>query len=120
MKLIPFDTWDDVLVHVKLGLPVWYHAPLDVRPVRVQATARPKGRTVRVTPPTRDDDPFTADAGHFDRFRRDGSPVCPRCLGIEPGTPGGTPELGHPGPFTDRLCQPCDDDNRAKLAAEGR
>lgn len=35
------------------------------------------------------------------------APVCPRCLGLEPGTPGGTPEEPHPGPFTEGLCAAC-------------
>jgi hypothetical protein len=34
-------------------------------------------------------------------------PVCPRCLGIVPGTPGGDPNDPHPGPFADELCLPC-------------
>ena len=33
--------------------------------------------------------------------------VCPRCLDIEPGTPGGNPEEPHPGPFTENLCAAC-------------
>lgn len=35
-------------------------------------------------------------------------PVCPRCLDIEPGVPGGTPDAPHLGPFTPNLCQLCD------------
>lgn len=42
--------------------------------------------------------------------------VCPRCLGIVPGVPGGTPEDPHPGPFTDSLCAKCE----AAGAAERR
>lgn len=38
-------------------------------------------------------------------------PVCPRCLDIEPGMPGGTPEAPHPGPFTPRLCGPCESES---------
>ena len=34
-------------------------------------------------------------------------PVCPRCLGIEPGKPGGDPELPDPGPYTEDLCEAC-------------
>lgn len=40
--------------------------------------------------------------------RRRSSAVCPRCLDIEPGVPGGTPEAPHPGPFTRELCGPCE------------
>lgn len=36
-----------------------------------------------------------------------GTPVCPRCLGIEPGKPGRAPTGGHPGPFTQDLCGHC-------------
>jgi hypothetical protein len=35
------------------------------------------------------------------------APVCPRCLDIEPGVPGGDPETPHPGPFTEKLCKVC-------------
>lgn len=34
-------------------------------------------------------------------------PVCPRCLGIEPGIPGGDPNDPHPGPFANELCIQC-------------
>lgn len=34
-------------------------------------------------------------------------PVCPRCLDIEPGTPGGSPNDPHSGPFTVDLCVRC-------------
>lgn len=66
-----FDTWRDVLVHVIAGSPIYYQAPLDARPVlvRVQLT---RGNKVRVFPPSTDCDPFTADAGHLDRFRHNG------------------------------------------------
>jgi len=43
------------------------------------------------------------------------APVCPRCLDIVPGTPGGEPETPHPGPFTDELCAAC-----VKVVAEDR
>lgn len=36
-----------------------------------------------------------------------GDPVCPRCLGVEPGKPGGDPEHPHPGPFTAEFCAAC-------------
>lgn len=35
-------------------------------------------------------------------------PVCPRCLDLTPGTPGGTPDTPHPGPFTGELCAACE------------
>ena len=63
----PFDSWADVLAHVDAKRPIFYWAPLDVRPVRVFAESR-RGK-VRVQ--VRDAYPFTADAGHLDRFRRE-------------------------------------------------
>jgi len=35
-------------------------------------------------------------------------PVCPRCLGVEPGKPSGDPAKPHPGPFTTDLCEACE------------
>lgn len=35
------------------------------------------------------------------------APVCPRCLGVEPGKAAGDPEEPHPGPFTETACGPC-------------
>jgi len=63
-----FESWEDLLMHVAAGLSIWYHAPLDVNPVRVRAEIRSRMK-VRVFPPSRDCDPFTADRGHLDRFR---------------------------------------------------
>lgn len=62
-----FELWTELVDYIREGGHVWYHAPLDVYPVKVEATAR-RGR-VRVVPPTRDADPFYADAGHLSRFR---------------------------------------------------
>lgn len=47
-------------------------------------------------------------------------PVCPRCLDIEPGSPGGNPERPHPGPFTKDLCAPCSRAVERDLRKEGR
>lgn len=33
--------------------------------------------------------------------------VCPRCLDVKPGTPAGSPEQPHPGPFTADVCHAC-------------
>lgn len=63
-----FPTWDDVLAHVASGADVHYHAPLNHRPVLIKAAV--KGKGVRVTPYASDCDPFTADAGHLERFKR--------------------------------------------------
>ncbi len=43
--------------------------------------------------------------------------ICPRCLGVEPGTPS---PAQHAGPFTRDLCGPCEAVNVAALRAEGR
>ena len=76
--LRPFATWAEVLTHVAGGQPIWYQAPLEYAPVRVQAMPYRRQRgvrlqkptKVRVYPPSSDCDPFWADAGHLDRFRR--------------------------------------------------
>ena len=34
-------------------------------------------------------------------------PVCPRCLDINPGVPGGSPDVPDRGPFAEKLCWPC-------------
>lgn len=74
--LTEFVVWAHVLAHVREGKPVSYQGPLDARPHRVEASCKPRGRTVRVKPFgtwRRGESPFdafTADAGHLDRFRR--------------------------------------------------
>jgi hypothetical protein len=86
MALERFATWADVLAHAHAGRPLFYQAPLDARPTRFDvrrgaehATCRyvARARTLRMTPPgaigrgrMRTADPFTADAGHLDRFTR--------------------------------------------------
>ena len=77
--LQPFATWAEVLAHVGARQPIWYQAPLDYRPVRVRAVTLRRQRwtrlqptEVRVYPSSMDCDPFWADAGHLDRFRRRG------------------------------------------------
>ena len=67
-KFSGFPTWADVMRHVRLGLCVWYQAPLDYKPVLIDARLT-RGEKVRVRP-FGDADPFTADEGHLDRFRR--------------------------------------------------
>lgn len=63
-----FDSWAELLGHVARSGEVYYQAPLDRHPVRVKAAVR--CNKVRVTPPSRDADPFTADLGHLPRFFR--------------------------------------------------
>lgn len=64
-----FDSWKQVREHVNAGLPTYYQAPLDSYPRRVTAYARTNG-TIRVFPPTKDCDPFSANRDHLPRFRR--------------------------------------------------
>jgi hypothetical protein len=64
-----FSTWREVQDYVNAHYTLFYHAPLDYRPVLVSAKVRRDGK-IRVTPVYTDADPFTADAGHLDRFRR--------------------------------------------------
>jgi len=83
--LAPFTAWKDVLFDSQLGEPFYYWAPMDARPVRFIArsngsaptpgTYEARARTIRIWPPGsvgrgryRTSDPFTADAGHLDRF----------------------------------------------------
>lgn len=73
--LATFSTWAQLLDHVKADYPLWYQAPLDVRASRVEAHIRRDGK-LRVSPNwSSDADPFTADEGHLERFRRDYSRV---------------------------------------------
>lgn len=64
-----FETWADVLAFAKVGW-LHYHAPMDLRPTSVRVVRIYKNGKIRLDPGTRDADPFTADAGHLDRFRR--------------------------------------------------
>jgi hypothetical protein len=65
----PFHTWEQLVDHIKAGYLLWYQAPLDYYPAQVSAVVRKDGK-VRVMPIYADADPFTADRGHLDRFRR--------------------------------------------------
>jgi hypothetical protein len=77
----PFARWIDVLAHARNGGALYYHAPLDCSPVRL-TDFQVKARTIRIWPlgsrgrgKGRTADPFTADAGHLDRFyARKGEP----------------------------------------------
>ncbi len=68
-----FPSWSALVGAVARGERIFYHAPLDARPVLVRCELRgrnPRTFKVRVFPPSRDADPFTADTGHLDRFKR--------------------------------------------------
>lgn len=61
------------MMAARMGLPLWYQAPMDARPTRLGGSVQYKIRktTIRIIPPKHDADPFTADKGHLDRFRWD-------------------------------------------------
>ena len=71
-----FASWQEVLSFARTGAPLFYWAPMNIAPVRLyRFEVRP--RTIRITPPDahgrgrmRTADPFSADAGHLSRFRR--------------------------------------------------
>jgi hypothetical protein len=80
-----FADWAAVLAAAARGERLYYQAPLDVRPTLVRPangertpyTYEARARTLRIYPPgcvgrgrLRTSDPFTADAGHLDRFTR--------------------------------------------------
>ena len=66
-----FDTWADVLAHVRAGLTTYYQAPMDYRPVHVACRAGiRKSQTITVFPPAGSGaDVFRADSAHLSRFR---------------------------------------------------
>ena len=68
LVFLSFVTWEQVLTHVSQDRPIWYKAPFDYQPVRVNCL-RWSRKSVRVLPPGLDADPFTADADHLSRFR---------------------------------------------------
>ena len=68
--LIIFNTWSELQAHIAAGLPLWYQAPMDYRPVHIEAVLLPRTGNIRVFPPTDDADPFVADVDHLPRFRR--------------------------------------------------
>lgn len=87
----PFKTWQEVLAAAKRGEELHYKAPMNTRPTTLRRLVEgdkystnvyePKAKTVKIIPygargrgRMRTADPFTADAGHLDRFlRADGS-----------------------------------------------
>lgn len=93
-ELRSFASWKDVLAYARTGGPLYYQAPLDDRPTRLDScidfledrpvvrcppyTYRVRAQTIRIFPPgsnlQKNDpyraDPFTADVHHLTRFRR--------------------------------------------------
>lgn len=70
-----FSSWDQVLAHARAGLPLWYHAPMDLHARRIRIVRVFKNGKIRIDPMSSDADNFTADAGHLDRFRYASDPV---------------------------------------------
>jgi hypothetical protein len=66
-EFVGFSSWGDVLLHVEIGWPLYYQAPLDYRPYEIRA--RKSGARVRVKG-TREFDAFWTDEKHLDRFRK--------------------------------------------------
>jgi hypothetical protein len=84
-KLGGFASWADVLAAAKAGENLYYRAPLDHRPTQLiprshsgqERCYEARARSIRIWPPGstgrgrwRTADPFTADAGHFNRFSK--------------------------------------------------
>lgn len=73
MTFESFAQWGDLLDYAREYRPLYYQAPLDVRPVRVDVRVN-RNLTIRVfnviAYRPREADPFTADRAHLDRFRR--------------------------------------------------
>lgn len=67
MHFAKFSTWSEVLEWKGL---LWYWAPMDFRPVLVSVKRRGQGQKLRVDAGTQAD-PFWAESGHLDRFRRE-------------------------------------------------
>jgi hypothetical protein len=86
MELAPFESWADVLAYAQTGEPIYYKAPMDRYPARLTPsnpkarspfTYQAQTRTIKVWPGgsvgrgrNRTADPFSADAGHLERFLR--------------------------------------------------
>ena len=64
-----FESWAQLIDHIRAGYQLWYHAPLDYRPQLVTAVVRRDGK-LRVAPVYSNADSFTADTGHLSRFLR--------------------------------------------------
>ena len=81
--LAGFSSWPDVLAYARSGGDLYYQAPLNHLPVLLRPgknqtyTYEVRARSIRIWPGgsvgrgrSRTADPFTADAGHLDRFSR--------------------------------------------------
>jgi len=64
----PFESWAAALEYVERNGLIYYHAPLDYRPVYMRAKLSKARRKIRIIPLERFADPFWADEGHLDRL----------------------------------------------------
>ena len=70
-KFEPYESWEDVLRAARTGNDVlWYQAPFDRSPKMVIAVKVYKNGSIRIDPLSNQASKFTANVGHFDRFRR--------------------------------------------------
>jgi hypothetical protein len=67
--LVPFTNWAQVLDAAMEKAHLWYHAPLDYRPVYVLVRRVFRNGKIRLQ---HGDCTFTADEGHLPRFRMRG------------------------------------------------
>ncbi len=67
MQANTFTSWDDVLHAAQSGARLFYHAPMDLRPIRVHVVRVCKNRKIRIK--ALSGVVFTADSGHLSRFR---------------------------------------------------
>ncbi len=66
MQFKTFATWSDVVTAANRSVVLWYHAPLDIHPVRVHVVRVFKNGKIRISAIGLT---FTADSGHLNRFR---------------------------------------------------
>lgn len=65
--LLPVESWAEVLRLESAGVPLYYKAPLDIRPTLVRVVRQFKNGKMRIAAPELT---FTADVGHRNRFFR--------------------------------------------------
>lgn len=104
MQYERFESWSDVVSYAKQHGHVYYQAPLDATPVRVEATLpkrKPRNSTVpgdgwkgviKLTPHAAlEADPFWVFSDHLARMRR---PVSGDSLSVKSSEPGQTVDAG--------------------------
>ncbi len=68
-SLVGFNSWSDVIAAAMRGEQMWCTAALDIHPTQVVVRVFKNGK-IRVVPLSNQGYPFTADAGHLNRFLR--------------------------------------------------